>query len=145
MSDWAQLSRAQKWDLMRMAGASIVSTAFFILPLALSHPPAATPLASVATTGTSGVDVTVSNRAVHVPTTELQTRRPLLRRDLARRSGTQPDAPSLRVGVEPESRVQRNGLAASASAPLHRKLARFIAGNGRYSVRPFPTVALGGS
>jgi hypothetical protein len=128
MSGWLLLSRAQKWDLVRMGGAAVLSTVFLGLPLALSQPDTRTTFAADAAAATEQhVVVVAQDLAAPVATPELSPVRPLLRRSRSR------SAP----------RPQPTASAPSRNTSFRGRLARVFAGDGRYSVRPFPTVGTG--
>ena len=150
MPSEVRLTRAQKWDLLRMSGAAVVSTVFFTVPMFFSRPVVArpdvrsavvTPDATEAGQPDTFVPVnvpdSVSVDAVSVVTsTEVAAiTTPVLQPSAA--------APRRRAGVETvEARARPS---APATIPLGRKLARIIAGTGRYGVRPFPSVSTSGS
>lgn len=121
MSHWVQLSRAQKWDLIRMAAAAVLSIVFLTLPLMLPHQAAAPAAAAPAAELVPRVAVIVRDQAAPV------------------------EAPKLGPARFPHraasTRRQPSGVSAAAKPIPHRsRFARFVAGDGRYSVRPFPTV-----
>jgi hypothetical protein len=154
MPSEVRLTRAQKWDLLRMSGAAVVSTVFFAVPMFLERPslariepPPAGGAASIvpdvvaadkpALSLVASAPATVSVNTVSVVTsTEVaEVTTPVLQRAAA--------APRRHVSVE---RIQARARAdAPAAIPFGRRLARLIAGNGRYGVRPFPSVGTPGS
>lgn len=141
------LTRAQKWDLLRMSGAAVVSTVFFAVPMFLSRPDVARPqvrsvvqapdavaasepdiLLPVSSVSVDAVSVVTSTELATVTTPALQ--------EPAR-------APRRRVSAEQlQARSRAN---APPATPFGRKLARLIAGSGRYGIRPFPSVSTSGS
>ena len=141
MQSEVHLTRAQKWDLVRMAAAAIVSTVFFCIPLFLARPngaraaadpdiiaagvpespPANIPVQREPATATDAVTVLTTMEVVKVTVPVLQ------------------DVPRL-ASVPPTRTPQR----ANTATPLGRRLARFFAGTGKYGVRPFPTVGNSG-
>ena len=155
MTSDVRLTRAQKWDLVRMSAAALASTVFFTVPMFLVRPnapapsiqksvtppasnmmlaglssptPLSTPIESAAVrTKTEAVMVLTSTEFAAATT-------PLFQGNSSARSRTTRPA---------ELRARTNPTAASPS--LSRRLARFISGNGKYTIKPFPTVSTSGS
>ena len=141
MQSEVHLTRAQKWDLVRMAAAAIVSTIFFCIPLFLARPngagavadpdivaagvpesqPANIPVQREPAAATDTVTVVTTMEVVKVTAPALQ------------------NAPRL-ASVPPTRTPQR----ADTATPLSRRLVRFFAGTGKYGVRPFPGVGNSG-
>jgi hypothetical protein len=125
-------SRAQKWDLFRMTAAAVVSTGFFAAPVVFSDRNDAAPPAAVAPAAEpqQRVELVTTDVIATATTPELQL--PSSRR--VARAG-----PATRS----HPRVQRASLRlAHNQKRFPRRVARLIAGDGRYTVRPFPTVEL---
>lgn len=119
-------SRAQKWDLLRMTAAALVSTGFFAAPVMFSDrghaipTPAAAPSAQRVELATTDVIATVTTPDLQLPAPRV------VRAAAATRS---------------RPRAQRtSGKLAQNLFP--GRVARLIAGDGRYAVRPFPTIEL---
>ena len=149
------LTRAQKWHLARFAVAAVVSSVFFSLPLFLAPAPSAadtsatTPTVKVAeeiaiagvsepvaTEHPAEAGIPASNQSVTVVTSTEVAR---ISRPPVATSG-RVSAPPVQVRAKAQSPETRTQL------PLSRRLARFIAGNGKYgSPKPFPTVGTSGS
>lgn len=147
MPSETRLTRAQKRDLLRMSGAAVVSTVFFAVPMFLSRPDVARPqlrsvvqmpdevaasepeiFLPVSSVSVDTVTVVTSTELAAVTTPVLQTSAKASRR---------------RASAEPlQARSRAN---APATKPFGRKLGRLIAGSGRYTVRPFPSVGTSGS
>jgi hypothetical protein len=152
MSSDLRFTQAQRWDLLRMSGAALVSTIFFAVPMFVSRPDSAhlqekpTSVADKsARAGTqpaaprdTEVSVVVSEAVaqVTVPAFEgspIAAPRPARVTRHPRR-------------IEAPPRVdQRADAERTSTTPLARRLGRLIAGTGRYEVRPFPTVTSPGS
>jgi hypothetical protein len=146
MESEVRLTRAQKWDLVRMSAAAVVSTIFFSIPLFLARPDArqqaaAAPVSrpEVMTTGSRGANQPQPTDDAGVPAADsvgvtrstviVSVTRPVLQASLRR---TVPAMTQARQRPEPP-------------APFSRRLARFIAGNGKYEVKPFPSLNTPGS
>jgi len=157
MPSEVRFTRAQKWDLVRISAAALASTVFFTVPMFLVRPdPAVSSRASehaelvLATVSApqarSRVDAAaisptllsarVDASAVSVVTsTEFaETTTPTLQNTTMLRS---------RSARPAEIRARAN--TAPAAPSLSRRLARFLAGTGKYNVKPFPTVNTSGS
>jgi hypothetical protein len=158
MSSEMRLTRAQKWDLARIAAAALVSTAFISVPMFIVRARSAT-----ADTRATAPSVTVSHETAiagvsePVATTPVQTQaaRPphsdmvevVTSTELAQ--VTRPvGTPGRTIGqVRP---VQVRARAQTRDEPrqptkLSRRLARFIAGDGKHGPpKPFPTVSTSG-
>lgn len=144
------LTRSQKRDLLRMSGAAVVSTVFFAVPMFSTRPtivrpgvPSTTMTADAVAPGKPDTFVpgsapdTVSVDTVSVVTsTELAgVTTPVL----------QASAPASTRRASARFVHVRGRVSAPVATPLRRRLARLIAGNGRYGVRPFPSVSTSGS
>jgi hypothetical protein len=149
MPNDVRLSRAQKCDLLRMAAAAFVSTGFFVMSLMLPHGNRAVPTqtaaagepAVVVATRVASADI---NREVG-PAAPPRTRRHA-------RAMTMVKTPSQKrvQRVANLKRVANRGEAdgsavRGAATAAGRKVARLITGDGRYSIRPFPSVTTTGS
>ena len=131
-----RLTQAQKWDLLRMSGAAVVSTVFFGIPMFIARPELAPPVTRIddrAADARPAADV-----SVQVSETVARVETPVLA------------APPQRVGLRGashrsvasaalESR-RRRPVAPASDRPLARRLGRLLAGSGRYEVRPFPSL-----
>ena len=143
MESRVPLTRAQKWDLVRMSAAAIVSTIFFSIPVFLGRPhvaeQAVQPSDSRAETVTSGatapepVDTDAVANADSVRIVRSTTIAIVTKPDLQA---------SMRRSSSPI--VQANQRTDSPT-PFRRRLARFLAGSGKYEVKPFPSVNTPGS
>jgi hypothetical protein len=152
MSSDLRFTQAQRWDLLRMSGAALVSTIFFAVPMFISRPDSPrlpdTPASlSSAAPDTATQPVAPRNNEVSVVVSEAiaQVSVPAL-------EGLPVTAPRpvritrypRRIDATPRA-DQRADAERSTGAPLARRLGRLIAGTGRYEVRPFPTVSSPGS
>lgn len=157
MPSEVHLSRAQKWDLTRLAVAAVVSSVFFSLPMLLI--PARS--AGSSDTGTPSVtiseqiavaDVTAPSATSNPPQTEspktLQPQMVAVVTATALARITSPAvATSERSSIRPvqlRARVNAPASAPTQPASLSRRVARFIAGSGKYDPKPFPTVTTSG-
>jgi hypothetical protein len=160
MPSEVRFTRAQKWDLVRISAAAVASTVFFTVPMFLvrSHPPGdriespaaqprdiaaagladqppqsksptdSAPAPSGAATDAVGVSIVTSTEFAVATTPAFQ--------------GTA--MPRSRSGKQAQVRARANSPAPDPPS-LKRRLGRFLAGDGKYNVRPFPTVSTSGS
>jgi len=165
MSSAVHLTRAQKWDLARFAAAVAVSSVFFSVPLfvigarsAPSHPEATAPSVTVAQ---EVAIASVSEPVVSSTPDQLEVPSPPHRRTVSVLRSTevaQATSPALvrpnqvaaaanRMTTQPVQLRARTQTPPTPVQPpkLTRRLARFIAGDGKYNVKPFPTVGTSGS
>lgn len=131
----ARLSRAQKWDLVRISAAAVASLAFFATPALLPPLTPAVPAGPVLEAqATARVSVVTTEIAVPVIAVSQSTPVP------GRSVPPGYKARARRV-AQPRARLAETPAPVVASAAgFAQKLGRAIAGDGRYSVRPFPTV-----
>lgn len=159
MPSEVRFTRAQKWDLVRISAAAVASTVFFTVPMFLvrSHPAAA----RIETRAAQPRDIAVASLAEPSSRSNSPTVSPTP-------SGTATDGPGVSIVTSTEFAVattpafqgtamsrSRSGKPAQARvrantpAPdppsLKRRLGRFFAGDGKYNVKPFPTVSASGS
>ena len=128
------LSRRQKWDLGLLFLAGLISTALFSAPLLL---PAPAPPQSASVLS----DPIAAGGAVQIMT-ELEDA-VVTWPEMAEASSERRFAAPRRVsrGLKDRSGLEEPGIvAARVNTPLVRKLGRLVAGDGRYIVRPFPTI-----
>jgi hypothetical protein len=157
MPSEVHLSRAQKWDLTRLAVAAVASSVFFSLPMFL------VPARSANRADTRNPSVRISEQiavaGVSEPTAtanppQAETTEPLHADVVAVVTSTAlaqiskpvvatAEKPSVRP-AELRARVNAPVSAPPQSATLGRRLARLIAGDGRYGPKPFPTVGTSG-
>lgn len=151
-------TRAQKWDLVRISAAAVASTVFFTTPIFLVRPqpaavrhetrapeprdgrvisspepanPSNSPVESDATPSKPLDENVVSV----VTSTEFASATiPSLQRSTSTRT---------QAGKPAQVRARANSPAPAPS--LGRRLVRFLAGKGKYNVKPFPTVNTSGS
>ena len=130
-----RFTQAQKWDLLRMSGAAVVSTVFFGVPMFIARPQIIPEIVQsearpVGTRPADEVSVVVSQTVAPVTTPGWE----------ARPAGVVRQMPSRRhvAGVTVSSRPRRP--AASASGTALARLGRLLAGSGRHEVRPFPSL-----
>lgn len=125
-----QLSRAQKWDLARMATAGLVTVVAlaWLIPGETRQATAGQPAGREAE---AAPRVTIRTTEIVVPVTP--ERRP------------EPAQPQRAAARAPRATMMAASRPAAAAPepepdPVARRLARLITGDGRYEVRPFPTV-----
>lgn len=129
------LSRGQKRDLCGMTVLAVISTGFFVMPILLI--PAAKP-PSPSTRSLPAERVAVVATEVMAPVTPYTLAPQPMSRVAQHTSGTRfPSRPQARVRC---ASLEAPRLTAQNRTALPGKLARFIAGDGRYQVRPFPSV-----
>lgn len=118
------LTREQRWDLAGIFGAGLMSSAVIVAAAALSGPrPEPQPMA-VRTAPAAPVTITSTEILVPVSTPELQ----VVPASQPRVARTAPPRRPARVTAKKEQ------------SPKPGKLTRLLAGDGRYSVKPFPTI-----
>lgn len=166
MSSAVHLTRAQKWDLARFAAAVAVSSVFFSVPMfvigartASSHPDATAPSVTVAQ---EVAIASVSAPVVSSTPDQLEVPSPPRRRAVSVVTSTEvaqatspalagpnrvPPAPNRMTTSGPVQLRARTQTPATPVQPakLTRRFARFLAGDGKYNVKPFPTVGSSGS
>ena len=148
MPSEVRLTRAQKRDLLRMSGAAVVSTVFFAVPMFLARPnvTGSEPRAAITATAVADKPDTVSPASVPDPVS-VATVSVVTNTEVA--AVTTPvlqafaPVPRRRAPAQLVQARSRNNT--PAATPFGRRLARLIAGNGRYGVRPFPSVNTSGS
>ena len=144
---WALLSRAQKREVVRIAGAGVLSTAFFALPLLLVVPDRG----AATTLPTSAVPVPDEPTPSATPATASIAEGPARQSVVVRAYDVAVAVaqPKLSSSAFPQvrnresqarAREKRPVLSRSKSPSFRGRLARMVAGDGRYPVRPFPTV-----
>jgi len=126
------LSRRQKWDLGLLFAAGLLSTALFSAPLLLPAPPQSASVLSdpIAAGGSVQILTELEDAVVTWP-------------EMAEVSSERRFAAPRRVsrGLKERGGLEAPGIvAARVNTPLVRKLGRLVAGDGRYIVRPFPTI-----
>jgi hypothetical protein len=160
MSSEVHLTRAQKWDLARLAVAALASSVFFSLPIVLARPGSASesdartssvkvaeemaiagvsaPVAAAISPRTDTQSLRVADAVAVVTSTKTaRITRPVLAPPIA------PDKTSVRP-VQVRARVSPRPSAPAQPAGLSRRLGRLLAGDGKYDPKPFPTVTTSG-
>jgi hypothetical protein len=132
MSSDVQFTHAQKWDLLRMSGAAVVSTVFFGVPMFIARPERIPESRPAETRQAAEVSILVSETVAPVttPAWEALPAKSALPTPSRRHHVARATAPSL---------PQRPVPSASGTT-LARRLGRLLAGSGRYEVRPFPSL-----
>jgi len=159
MSSEVHLTRAQKWDLTRLAVAAVASSVFFSLPMLLvparsadsadTDTPSVRIAEQIAVAGVSEPTTTANPPQVETPNT-LQSNVVAIVTSTAVARISTPAVATLdeKTSVRPvQLRARVNSSPASAPtqpATLSRRLARIIAGDGKYGPKPFPTVTTSG-
>jgi hypothetical protein len=160
MSSEVRLTRAQKWDLARIATAAVVSTVFISVPMFLVRArPATADTRATAPSVTVAQEIAIAEVSEPLATTPVQKPAAAPRPSDAVSVVTSTElAHVTRPALSPPSRttiqvrpVQVRARAQTPAAPqpqpttLSRRLARFIAGDGKHgSPKPFPTVGTSG-
>jgi len=157
MPSEVHLTRAQKWDLARLAVAAVASTVFFSLPIFLVRAGSAD--VAEATSPSVRVSEEIAIASVSMPETasssseaEAPTPHPadaavvVVTSTKVAKISRPVVATSGRTLARP---VQVRARAEAPSTPvqpptLSRRLARLIAGNGKYGPKPFPSVGTSG-
>lgn len=157
-------TRAQKWDLVRLSAAAVASTVFFTVPMFLAHPPEAVSqvsdrgaaVAEVATAGVANVSASTGSGS----TTTLKSAADAgdvsvvtsMEFALATIPAVAPPAAAMRTRTGKAAQLRArantappNSSTSTSTSSLGRRVGRFIAGSGKYNVRPFPTIATSGS
>ena len=142
-----RLSRSQRWDLLRMSGAAVVSTVFFAVPMFVSRSDVARP--QVRSVVEAPHSVAAHEPDIFLPASSVSADTVFVVTSTELAAVT---TPVLQASPRPQRRrasderlQARSRANAPAATPLGRKLGRLIAGSGRYSVRPFPSVGTSGS
>lgn len=160
MSSEVHLTRAQKWDLARLAVAAVASSVFFSLPMLLAQPrsaadgnapaPSVKVAEEIAVAGVS-TPVTTANPPQAEPSSSRQadivavvtsTEWARITRPALAPSAT-PEKTSAR-SIEARARVTPPPPTATQPATFSRRLGRFLKGDGKYDPKPFPTVTTSG-
>ena len=136
MQSEVRLTRAQKWDLLRMSGAAVVSTVFFGIPMFMARPEIVPAVARsyvrpADTRPPADVSVLVSEIAAPVMTPAWEA--------LPARGALILSSRRHVTSATLQSRDRRQPVSASGR-PLAHRLGRLLAGTGRYEVRPFPSL-----
>ena len=127
--DAVRLTRAQKWELMRTSAVAVLSAAFFLTPVLL---PGRAPAISIP------VDERPLPDRVGVLVTDLAVP---ISRVLESAPIAEVSMPRARAASRSRAVVAATAASESGTRPtLARKLGRAIFGDGRYLVRPFPTL-----
>jgi hypothetical protein len=157
MPSEVHLSRAQKWDLTRFAVAAVASSVFFSLPMLLvparsadsgdTRTPSVTVSEQITVAGVSEPTATPNppqtgtTEPLHTDVVAVVTSTALAR--ITRPTVATSEKTSIRP-VQLRARANAPVTAPTQSATLSRRLARFIAGDGKYGPKPFPTLTASG-
>ena len=137
-TDRLHLSRAQKWDLVRICVAALASAAFFSAPFLLSRDSSSvadTTIATPAIPVEHGGSLHAALDRISVVTTDIVVPVQSVSIQSAPRSPRRPPR-----GVTVRASNDAHSGPATETRSLARRLGRAIAGDGRYTVRPFPSV-----
>jgi hypothetical protein len=142
-----RFTRAQRLDLVRISAAAVASTVFFTVPMFLvrpMHPPVR--MESHATPSPENVLASSAETATHVTALDESAVSVVTSTEFA--AATMPSLQGtrgarLRSAKPPQIRARANTPEPPQS--LSRRLARFLAGNGKYNVKPFPSLNTSGS
>ena len=157
MPSEVHLSRAQKWDLTRLAVAAVASSVFFSFPMLLVPASSADSAYRRTPSVTVSEQITVAGVSEPMATAnppQTGTTEPLhtvvvavVTSTALARITTPTVATSEKTAIRPaQLRARANApvTAPAQSATLSRRLARFIAGDGKYGPKPFPTLTTSG-
>jgi hypothetical protein len=162
MSSEVHLTRAQKWDLARLAVAAVASSVFFSLPIVLAGPQTAAagtsaPPPSVRVSeeiAIAGISEPVAaatpaqadtDTAKHADAVAVVTSTKVVR--ITRPSLSPLPASEEKTAARPiqvRARVNPSSSTPTQPATLSRRLGRFLTGDGKYDPKPFPTVSTSG-
>jgi hypothetical protein len=132
MQSDVRFTQAQKWDLLRMSGAAVVSTVFFGIPMFMARPEVVPAGARPADTRqTADVSVLVAETVAPVTTPALEALPSRVVLHVPARRG---------VARAPLQSRERRQLAPASGRPLARRHGRLLTGSGRHEVRPFPSL-----
>lgn len=162
MSSEVHLTRAQKWDLARLAVAAAVSSVFFSLPIVLARPQSSADAnrrtasvkvaeeiavagvsepvtAVVPTRGDAESEIRTDVVAVVTSTAVATITKPALAPSPAPvKASAGPIEVRARVSPAPSE-----PMPPATPATFGRRLGRFLAGDGKYDPKPFPTITPG--
>jgi hypothetical protein len=151
-------TRAQKWDLVRLSAAAVASTVFFTVPMFLAHPPEGGSRVgdhrpAVAEVGTAGVTNPPTSTASGSTTSSKSMDDAgdvsvvtSMEFALATTPAVESPTAGMRTRTSKPAQLRaRANTAPPSSTSFGRRVARFIAGSGKYNVRPFPTISTSGS
>jgi hypothetical protein len=127
------LSRSQKWELARIAAAGLVTVCAL----------AGTAWMVVSQSNQAAVNRAELPRADAAPRVTIQTSEivvPVITDDGPRAAVQPPTAAAPRRAAANSTRRAASTTTAAKSDRLPQRVARFITGDGRHEVRPFPTV-----
>lgn len=147
MPSEVRFTRAQRLDLVRISAAAVASTVFFTVPMFLVRP--SPPPARIESHTTSPRDIVLA-RSAEPPAraTALDAHAVSVVTSTEFASATMPSLQGT-AGTRSHSakppQVRARGNIPEPAQSLSRRLARFLAGNGKYNVKPFPTVNSSGS
>jgi hypothetical protein len=130
MSSDVKLSRSARHDVGRLCVVALLSTGFFATPLILAEDPVPPTPPALAHTESPSVTVVTTQLSADVSIPELA--RPIATMHVNAKAASR-QAP---VGTS----YSRESAPASAPDTQLRRFGRWLAGDGRYTVRPFPTV-----
>jgi hypothetical protein len=157
MPSKVRFTRAQKWDLFRISAAAVASTVFFTVPLFLVRPQPAP--ASRAAEHAELVLATVSEPQARsradaasprptLPSAAIDTTGVSVVTSTEFAEATSPplqNTTTLRLRGAKPAEIRARANTAPTAPSLSRRFARFIAGTGKYNIKPFPTVSTSGS
>ena len=139
-NDRVRLTRAQKWDLVRICAAALASAAFFSAPFLWSRGPSSVQDSAIQVP-VIPIEQTVSVREtldrISVVTADIVVpARAVLMRSVHRPARSAPRRDTVRASSAPQPVPPARG----DDHGLVRRLGRALAGDGRHTVRPFPSL-----
>jgi hypothetical protein len=156
MPSEVNFTRAQKWDLVRISAAAVASMVFFTVPMFLVHPQEAASQAGdrqlppIALAGMSQAPAARAGEASSAPSkSSPQTATVSVVRSTEFAVVTAPllqsSTTAVRTRTSKPAQIRARANTPAPTSSFSRRVARFIAGSGKYDVRPFPTVTTSGS
>src|SRR6185437_12396852 len=141
MSSEVHLSRAQKWDLARLAVAAMASSVFFSLPIVLARPQTSTrsdaPIPSVKVSEEIAIAGVSEPAAAETPhhtdavAVVTSTRVARITRPVVSPSPAS-DEKTLARPIQVRARVSPSPSTPGQPATLSKRLGRFLTGDGKY-------------
>ena len=130
MSSDVKLSRSARQDVGRLCLAALLSTGFFATPMILAEDPVPPTPPQLALDSAPRVTVVTTQLSAEVSIPELAQPVNAMHRNAGTASRPRP------IGTS----YSRAAAQSSSRATQLQRLGRWLAGDGRYSVRPFPTI-----
>ena len=134
-----RLTSVQKWDLMGMTVAALISVGLLSAPILMTRPAFSQRPAAVDAAAQAPVTVVTTLVEAKVTPARVPARR-VTRVAQRARQRNQPIAIAQPIVTAQPVAIAKTVAAPPVSRKPLSRLARLVAGDGSYSVRPFPTV-----